>query len=110
MAEAGEMRTFGARLRPGGWTAAAVLAGMFIASGVYQPGGALVLLACAVGSGLIAWFRVGAVRLVISDSTVRIKGRRFKPGREVARSDITAIHYLPGGISFRGPDNETGAS
>jgi hypothetical protein len=107
MAEVGETRTFRARLRPSGWAWAAVLAGILVAVGVYQPGQALILFACAVGVCLIAWFRVGAVQLVISDSTVQIRERWFQPGREVARSDITAIHYFPSLISFRGPDNKT---
>jgi hypothetical protein len=101
------MRTFSARPGPGALALFALLAGMFIAAGVYEPGQALILVACAVGVGLVAWFRAGAVQLVISDSTVQIKERRFQPGRDVARSDITAIHYFPSLISFRGPDNET---
>jgi hypothetical protein len=100
------MRTIRPRPGPGAWAAIAILAGMFIAAAVYRPGQALGLLAGAVLVVVIGWVRVRAVRLEITDSTVRVKQGRFLPEKEAARSDITAIHYFPSLISFRGPDDE----
>jgi hypothetical protein len=83
------MRTIRPRPGPGAWAAIAILAGMFIAAAVYRPGQALGLLAGAVLVVVIGWVRVRAVRLEITDSTVRVKQGRFLPEKEAARSDIT---------------------
>jgi hypothetical protein len=90
----------------GAWAAIAVLAGMFIAAAVYQPGQSPVLLAGAVLVVVIGWVRVRAVRLEITDSVVQVKQGRYLPERQAARGDLTAIHYFPRLISFRGPDGK----
>jgi|SRR6516165_4552790 len=44
--------------------------------------------------------------LEITESVVRAKQDWFLPENQVARSEITAIHYFPSLISFRGPDHK----
>lgn len=100
------MRTIRARPGPVSWAVCAIPAGMFIAAGVYWRGQAPALLACAALGAVVIWVRVRAARLEITDSTMRVKERLFAPEKEAARSDITAIHYFPGTISFRGPDDK----
>jgi len=94
-------------LRPSILIAYAVLLGMFIAAAVIQPSQALLVL---VGGPLIVavigWVRLRAVRLEITDSTVCVKQGWYLPEEQATRGDITAIHYFPRVISFRGPDDE----
>lgn len=100
------MRTFGARMGRSAWILAMILAGMFIAAAVYRPDQWPGLSAGAVLVAVITWARLRAVRLEITDSVVRIKQGWYLPERQAARSDVTAIHYFPRVISFRGPDGK----
>jgi hypothetical protein len=106
VAEAGEMKTIRPRPGPSLWAAIVILAGMFIAPALYRPGQAPWLLACASLIAVIGWIRVRAVRLVITDSAVRVRQGWVQAEKEAARSNIVAIHYFPGVISFRGPGGE----
>jgi hypothetical protein len=88
---------------------AALAAVEFVA---HQPGEGVVLLVAPMGLYLLTSviFRFGPrpIRLEITESTVRaLQGNwRGAPGMEVPRSEITAIHYFPDMISFRGLDNK----
>jgi hypothetical protein len=85
----------------------AVGAGMFIGAAVYRPGQALELLAGTLLAIAIIWARWRAIRLEITESVVRVKQGWYLPDKQVARSEIGAIHYFPRLISFRGPDRRT---
>ncbi len=82
-----------------------ILAGLCIAAAILLPGGdssfgyLLVLW-------LFGWVRVRAIRLEVTKTAVSVKRGRFAltTTRQVARSQIRAIHYYPDVISFRGPD------
>lgn len=105
-AEAGEMRTIRPRPGPAAWVTIVILVAMFLAAAVWRPAAALWLLAGAVLVVVIGWVRIRAVRLEITDSVVRIRQGRFVSEKVAARSDISALHYFPSLISFRGPDGE----
>jgi hypothetical protein len=100
------MRTI--RSRPGrsAWFLLAVLLGIYIALAVYQPDQALWLLASAVGVAIIAWVRLRAVQLEITESVVRARQGWYLPEKQAARSEIRTIHYFPSLISFHGPDRK----
>jgi len=97
-------------IRPGWGPSAviwcAVLLGTLIAWAVIQPDQVLWVLATAVGVAVVGGARIRAVRLEITESVVRAKQDWFLPENQVARSEITAIHYFPSLISFRGPDHK----
>jgi hypothetical protein len=97
-------------IRPGWGPSAlimcAVLLGMLIALAVIQPEQVLWVLATAVGVAVIGWARLRAMRLEITESVVRAKQGWYLPEKQVARSEISAIHYFPRLISFRGPDRK----
>lgn len=90
---------------PGIIIAAALLEATFIVGAIIQPGQALMvlvflpLLMCLVG-----WLRLRSVRLEITESMVRVLQGWYEPDEEAPRGDITAIHFFPRMISFRGPD------
>ena len=101
------MRTIRPRPGPGFWVLCAILEGMFIALAVIRPDQALLVL---VGGPLlisvIGWARWRAVRLEIAESVVRARQGWYLPDKQVDRSEISAIHYFPSVISFRGPDRK----
>lgn len=84
----------------------AVLAGGFAAMGLYRPGSAPWLLLCLLGVAVIYWARWRATRLEIDGDLVRVRQGWNIPDRQAARSEISAIHYFPQLISFRGPDQK----
>ncbi|HEV3380094.1 MAG TPA: hypothetical protein VG142_03860 [Trebonia sp.] len=86
----------------------AVLAGILIMTGVFQPSSAVVLLVCFVLMFLMAWARTIPVRLEITETEVRARQGRWrgKPDVEAPRGEIRAIRYYPARISFRGADDE----
>lgn len=100
------MRTFGPRLGRSGWVLLAVDIGACIAIVVYRPDQVLWVLAGVGLAVMIGWARLRAVRLEITDSVVRAKQGWYLPERQAAKGDITAIHYFPRVISFRGPDRK----
>ena len=94
-------------LQPGFLIGCAVLVGMFTTLAVFQPDQALWWL--VVGPLLIAvvgWARLRGVRLEITESVVRARQGWYLPERQAARSEISAIHFFPSVISFRGPDRK----
>jgi hypothetical protein len=83
------------------------LSGVFVAVGVIWPHQAVGALITPVVLVLLAWVRSRPIRLDVTESVVRVRqGRRSGPDKQVPRGDITAIHYFPNKISFRGPDKE----
>lgn len=99
-------------LRPKLWRASvliacAVLAGMLITAAVFEPSQApLILVGTPLVIAVVGWVRLRAVRLEITESVVRAKQGWYLPEKQAARRDITAIHYFPSVISFRGPDQK----
>jgi hypothetical protein len=107
MPETGEMMT----IRPALWQPSIVIVwslvvGMFVAGAVIWPGQAVTWLMFLPLLFLIAWVRVRAVRLEITESAVRARQGWYLPDKQVPRSEIRAIHYYPDVISFRGPDRK----
>jgi hypothetical protein len=107
MPETGEMIT----IKPGLWRPGVVIVwslvvGMFVAFAVIWPSQAVTWLMGLPLSFSIAWVRVRAVRLEITESTVRARQGWYLPDEQVPRSQIRAIHYYPDVISFRGPDRK----
>jgi hypothetical protein len=107
MPETGEMMT----IRPAVWQPSIVIVwslvvGMFVAAAVIWPGQAVTSLMFLLLLFLIAWVRVRAVRLEITESAVRARQGWYLPDKQVPRSQIRAIHYYPDVISFRGPDRK----
>jgi hypothetical protein len=107
MPETGEMMT----IRPALWQPSIVIVwslvvGMFVAGAVIWPGQAVTWLMFLPLLCLIAWVRVRPVRLEITESAVRARQGWQLPDKQVARSEIRAIHYYPDVISFRGPDRK----
>jgi hypothetical protein len=83
-----------------------VLLGMFVAAAVIWPGQAIEWLAFVPLACLVGWVRVRTVRLEITDTVVRVRQGWYLADKQVARSEIRAIHYYPDVISFRGPDRK----
>jgi hypothetical protein len=107
MRETAEMIT----IRPAVWQPSIVIVwslvvGMFVAAAVIWPGQAVTSLMFLPLLFLIAWVRVRAVRLEITEGTVRARQGWYLPDKQVPRSQIRAIHYYPDVISFRGPDRK----
>jgi hypothetical protein len=107
MRETDEMIT----IRPAVWQPSIVIvwslvAGMFVAAAVIWPGQAVTSLMFLPLLFLIAWVRVRAVRLEITEGAVRARQGWYLPDKQVPRSQIRAIHYYPDVISFRGPDRK----
>jgi hypothetical protein len=103
----GEMMT----IRPAVWQPGIVIVwslvvGMFVAAAVIWPGQAVTSLMFLALLFLIAWVRVRAVRLEITESAVRARQGWYLPDKQVSRSQIRAIHYYPDVISFRGPERK----
>lgn len=73
-----------------------------------KPVQAVGAFACPVVLYLVVTLLSRRVRLEITDSLVRARqgGWRGHPDLEVPRNEVRAIHYFPGKISFRGPDDE----
>jgi hypothetical protein len=101
------------RIRPGwrtidviSWSA---MVGMFIAFACIWPAQAGTYLSGPVLIGLVAWIRMRSLWLEVTDSAVLVRqgGLRGKRDRQTPRDAITAIHYFPNLISFRGPHNGT---
>lgn len=98
------MRTFGPRPGPSFFIWATILAGVLIAYAVAVPSNVLWVIVGVVGTVIIGWARVRAVRLEITDTEVRARQGWYRPTKQVDRSDVRAIHFFPRVISFRGPD------
>lgn len=84
----------------------AVLVGSFVAMGLYRPGYVLWLLLGLLCVAVIYSARWRATRLEISEDLVRVRQGWNIPDRQAVRSEITAIHYFPQVISFRGADQK----
>lgn len=100
-------------LRPAFWRRSTVipLAILLILCGTpaaLWPHQAAVLLVAPVLLTLIAQARTRPVRMEITPAVVQARqgGWRGQPDKEAPRSEIRAIHYFPGRISFRGPDDK----
>jgi hypothetical protein len=98
-------------MRPAVWQPSIVIVwslvvGMFVAAAVIWPGQAVTSLMFLPLLFLIAWVRVRAVRLQITESAVRARQGWYLPDKQVPRSQIRAIHYYPDVISFRGPERK----
>ena len=94
-------------LRPSILVACAALAGIFIVAAVIQPDQALlVLVGGPLAIAVIAWARLRAVRLEITESVVRAKQGWYLPEKQAARGEISTIHYFPRLTSFVGSDRK----
>lgn len=82
------------------------LVALVVALAVLVPGQTAVLLMAPPLLGLVAWFRVRAVRLEITESVVQARQGWYLPAMQVPRSRIRAIHYYPFVISFTGPERK----
>jgi hypothetical protein len=105
--EEGEMRKLRPRPSPSFFVLSAILVAMMVALTVLDPHQIVWwLVVLPLGVGVVGWFRLRSVRLEISESVVRATQGWYLPERQVARSQISAIHYFPRTISFRGPDQK----
>lgn len=84
----------------------AVLVGSFVAMGLYWPGYVLWLLLGLLCVAVIYWARWRATQLEITEDLVRVRQGWNIPDRQAVSSEISAIHYFPQVISFRGPDQK----
>jgi hypothetical protein len=97
-------------IRPAIWRPAnviplAVLAGIFIMTGLFQPSSAVVLLVCFVLVFLMAWARTIPVRLEITETEVRARQGRWRgqPDVEAPRARFARFATTRRGSASGGP-------